>query len=158
MADEKSLMKARQIFDFVCDMLDEDDWNYTKDEEGLAIETGARGEDLPIEFIIRVDAERNMILLLSQLPVTVKEDKLLDMSVAVSIANYGLVDGSFDYNIVSGKIYFRMTNSFIDSTVSKDLIMYLILCSCKTIDDYNDKFLMLSNGTISLEKFIESEQ
>ena len=80
------------------------------------------------------------------------------MSVAVSIANYGLVDGSFDYNIVSGKIYFRMTNSFIDSTVSKDLIMYLILCSCKTIDDYNDKFLMLSNGTISLEKFIESEQ
>lgn len=158
MADEKSLMKARQIFDFVCGMLDEDDWNYTKDEEQLAIETGARGEDLPIEFIIRVDAERNMILLLSQLPVTVKEDKCLDMSVAVSIANYGLVDGSFDYNIVSGKIYFRMTNSFIDSTVSKDLIMYLILCSCKTIDDYNDKFLMLSNGTISLEKFIESEQ
>ena len=84
------------------------------------------------------------------------DDKRLDMAVAVSAANNLLVDGSFDYDIKQGRMFFRMTSSFRESLVGKDLFTYMLLCSCKTIDDFNDKFMMLAKGLITLEQFFET--
>ena len=43
-------------------------------------------------------------------------------------------------------IMFRMTSSSGESILGEDLFEYVILVSARTVDDYNDKFLMLSKG------------
>lgn len=156
MAEIKDLTKAKETFAKLCQTLDSREWRYKKDEEGLSVECGAQGEDLPMEITIRVDADRMLVLLISHLPFVIQEDKRLDTAVAVSTINNMLVDGCFDFDIRTGHMFFRMTNSFIESELSEELFMYLLLCSCKTIDEYNDKFLMLAKGMLSIEQFLGS--
>ena len=155
MADEK-LERAQKVYGTMCSTLDSHEWHYKKDEEKLSIDCGAQGEDLPMEITIKVDAERQLILLLSHLPFVISEDKRLDVAIAVSAVNDKLVDGSFDYNIADGHMFFRMTSSFIESEIGNELFTYMLMVSCHTIDEYNDKFLMLGKGMISIEDFISN--
>ena len=154
MADEKKLAQAKEVFETLCRALDNHEWNYSKDEEKLAIECGAQGEDLPMKLTVKVDAERALIMLLSHIPFPIPEDKRLDLAIAVSAVNNRLVDGSFDYDVTKGNMFFRMTNSYLESMIGEDVIAYMLFCSCQTIDEYNDKFLMLAKGIISVEQFI----
>lgn len=155
MAEQEKLKLTKTTFDTLCKALEHHDWHFKKDEENLTIECGAQGDDLPMEITIVVDLERMLIILMSHLPFVMPDDKRIDAAVAVSAVNYALVDGSFDYDIKSGHMIFRMSNSFRESLVGEELFMYMILVSCHTIDEYNDKFLMLSKGMLSLEQFIE---
>lgn len=155
MADEK-LERAQKVYETLCATLDKHEWHYQKNEERLSIECGAQGEDLPMEITIRVDAERQLIMLLSHLPFIISEDKRLDVAIATSIANNGLVDGSFDFDITDGHMFFRMTSSFIESEIGNELFTYMLMVSCHTIDEYNDKFLMLGKGMMSIQDFISN--
>lgn len=154
MADGKNLEQASAVFETLCQTLDGHQWHYEKDENGLGIECGAQGDDLPMKLSIKVDADRNLVLLISHIPFVIPEEKRLDLAVAVSIVNNRLVDGCFDYDVKSGHMFFRMTNSYMESVLGSDLFTYMLFCSCQTIDEYNDKFLMLSKGMMSLEQFI----
>ena len=156
MAEIKDLKLAKDTFATLCRALDAEDWKYKKDEENLCIECGARGEDLPIEFKVSIDADRMLVILLSNMSFSIREDKRLDVAIAISAINNVLVNGFFDYNLVTGNIIFRMTNSFIESKLGEEVFKYMVYTSCATIDEYNDKFLMLSKGMLSLEQFLES--
>ncbi len=149
---------AAKVFDILCASLDHNDWHYKKydDEDGLRITCTARGDDLPIDLEIRVDEERRMVMLLSRLPFKMAEDKLLDGAIAVSAANYKLANGCFDYDIKSGFLAFRMTCSYVENTLSEELFQYMLLCSASTVDEFNDKFFMLSKGMLSIEAFLTS--
>lgn len=154
MADEKQLKRAREAFQALCEMLDEKDWHYDKDAENLLISCGAQGEDLPMKIRIEVDAERQLIILLSQMPFTIPEDRRTALAIAVSAANNGMIDGSFDYDYLGGNIIFRMTSTFRDSLVGKEVFEYMLYCSCFTIDNYNDKFLMVAKSDMSNEEIL----
>lgn len=154
MADEKQLKQAQAAFQTLCEMLEESNWHYEKDAEKLLITCGAQGEDLPMKIRLEVDAERQLIILLSQMPYTIPESKRTALAVAVSAANHGMVDGSFDYDYLDGDIIFRVTSSFRDSLVGKDIFEYMLLCACYTIDKYNDKFLMVAKSDMSNEEIL----
>lgn len=156
MAEQKSLEQAKVVFGTLCNVLDNLEWHYQKDEEKLTIECEVQGEDLPIDITVMIDAERMFVILISHIPFVIKEDKRLDLAIAVSVVNNDLIDGCFDYDITSGHMFFRMTNSFIESTIGEEVFKYMIFCSCKTIDEYNDKFMMLAKGVISIEQFISA--
>ena len=155
MADEK-LLKAQRVFKKLCETLDAREWHYDKDEEKLLIESGAQGEDLPIQLRIRVDAGRQLVYLVSPLSFTVEDDHRLDLAIAVSAINNMLVDGSFDYNVVKGRIAFRMTNSFWESEMGEDMFFYLVMCACQTVDDYNDQLLLIARGKLPVDQFISA--
>lgn len=156
MAELKNFEQAKSAFATLCQALDNNEWHYKKDEDKLSIECGAQGDDLPMEISVKVDVDRMLVLLLSHLPFVIQEDKRLDIAIAVSAINNVLVDGCFDYDVTSGHMFFRMTNSFIESKISEEVFIYMLLCSCKTIDDYNDKFLMLAKGLVSIEQFLST--
>lgn len=156
MAEVNNIAQAKATFDTLCQALEHHEWHYEKDEEKLSIECGAQGEDLPMEITIKVDAERMLIMVLSHMPFVIQEDKRLEVAIAVSAINNALVDGCFDYDVASGHMFFRMTNSFLESTVGEEVFSYLLFCSCQTIDEYNDKFLMLAKGMISIEQFLST--
>ena len=53
-------------------------------------------------------------------------------------------------------MFFRMTNSFMESKLGEEAFAYMLFCSCQVIDEYNDKFLMLAKGMVSIEQFLSS--
>lgn len=154
---EVNMTKARETFATLCSMLDNKGWHYEKKEDELLIKSGAKGDDLPIDFIMTVDPQSEIVTFLSLLPFKADEDKRIDMALAVCVANYGLKDGSFDYKVEDGSIIFRLTSSYRGSTLSENLFEYMLMVSATTVDEYNDKFFMISKGAMSIQQFIESE-
>ena len=138
-------------------MLDTRDWKYEKHEDELLIKSGIKGEDLPIDFIVVVNPKNEVVQFISSLPFNIPEDKRIDAAVAVCVANYGLVDGSFDYDISDGEIRYRLTSSYRESIISEDLLEYMIMVSASTVDQYNDRFFMVSKGMMSIQQFIEKD-
>lgn len=144
MVDEKAMRDAKKVFQTICESLDDHDWKYDRNDEKLVISTGARGDDLPMAISIRVDAERQLVVLHSPMApkeFTVPENMRKEMAVAVACANRGMVHGTFDYDYVSGEIWFRLACSYRGSVMAKGVFDYMVGVSCSTIDDYNDKFL-----------------
>jgi len=155
---EVNMEKAKETYALLCKMLDNRDWHYDKIEEDLVIKSGVKGEDLPIDFIMRVNPRNQVVSFISWLPFKTDETKRVDMALAVSVANYGMVDGSFDYDLSDGTILFRLTSSYRESILSEELFEYMLMVSAATVDAYNDKFFMISKGMLSVQQFIESEK
>ena len=154
--EEEKTKRAQDVFQTLCAALDGRGWHYDKNEEKLRIDCSVQGEDLPMSLSIRIDVGRQLILLLSHLPLTIPEDKRMDAAIAVSAVNNVLIDGSFDFDVTDGHMLFRMTSSFLESEIGVDLFDYLIRISCLTVDEYNDKFLLLGKNVLSLEAFLQS--
>ena len=85
------------------------------------------------------------------------EDKRVDGAIAVCVANNGLNDGCFDYDVRDGEIRFRLTSSYRESTLGAALFEYMIMVSISAIDRYNDKFFMIAKGNMTFQRFIERE-
>ena len=100
---------------------------------------------------------QEVVQFLSKLPFSIPENKRVDAAVAVCIANYRLVDGSFDYNISDGEIVFRLTSSYRESTLGEELFKYMIMVSSSTVDEYNDKFFMIAKDMMNVRQFMEQE-
>ena len=157
MADEMKMKKAKQLYASLCEKLDEMKLRYDRHEDDLVITFTIRGDDIPMQFVLNIDAQRELIRLLSLLPVKFEGDKRVDACIATSQVNYNLADGSFDFDYESGSVMFRMTSSYVDSLISKDLFAYMIAIASYTVDEYNDKFLMLSKGMIPLKDFFKDK-
>ena len=157
MPEEQKMMKAKETFNTLCRMLDNRKWNYQKDEDKLFIKSCVNGEDLPIDFIIRVNPKNEVVSYISWLPFTVSDEKRVDCALAVCVANYGLPDGNFDYDIADGEITFRLTSSYRESALGEKLFEYMLVCASATVDEYNDKFLMISKGVLTFLQFVEME-
>lgn len=149
---------AKEIYKALCAHLDDIGLKYTRHDDDLVIVLTMHGDDLPIEMLLRVDADRQVLSLLSPLRPKMPEDKRIEAAVAVSVATYGMVFGSFDYDISDGEIRFRAVIPFRDGGITKDQVEYLVMVSAGTIDRYNDKFLMLNKGLLTLEQFVDAEK
>ena len=147
--------QAKQVYQKIINMLDNRGWKDERHDEDLVIASGVTGEDLPIAFIFAVKPQNHLVQFLSKLPVTMPEQKRIDGAIAACAASNHLIDGSFDYDVMNGRIVFRLTSSYLNSDISEDLLEYMLMVSAATIDEYNDKFLMLAKGMITIQKFLE---
>ena len=154
MVDEKKMELAEQVYQTLCEAIERREWNFGKDEEKLLVHFGVNGDDIPMQFILIVDAERQLIRVMSPLPFKMSEAKRMEGAIATCAASFGMADGSFDYDFSDGTIVFRMTASFRESLVGEGLFQYLISCSCAMVDKYNDQFLALDKGIMSITDFI----
>ena len=155
MADK--MKQAQLVYQTVCAALDARKWKYGKDEAKLLVHFGVSGDDIPMQFIIVVDADRQLIRVMSPMSFKMGEDKRVEGAVATCAATYGMADGGFDYDLSDGSITFRMTASFRESVIGEGLIQYLISCSCAMVDKYNDRFLALSKGMLSISDFVQKD-
>ena len=146
---------AVAAFNAICQAFEAREWKYRKDEDALVINSGARGEDLPVDITFKVDVKRQIVLLISRLPFDVPEDKRVDMAAAVCRANAMLIDGCFDYDVIHGMLFFRVTNSFLDSDLGDDTFQYMLNMTCTVVDDFNDKFFMLAMGVKTLDELFD---
>ena len=154
MATFEQTQRATRTYNTLCASLDRRGWVYDRDDSKLTVKSGARGDDLPMDLLFSVDTERQLVQMFSPISFTVNEDKRIDFAVAVTAINSSIVDGCFDYNITNGMLMFRITSSFIGSELSEDVFSYMLYCICSTVDEYNDKLLMLAKGELSFSDFL----
>lgn len=154
MADANKLKNSTNVYNSLCAMLDARNIRYVKHPEDLSVTFTMQGEDIPMNFILLVDADRELVRLMSPLPVTFDPSKRVEGAIATSQINYSLADGNFDFDFKTGRVVFRLTSSFVDSIISQELLEYMIGVSWYVVDEYNDKLLMLSKGTLPLDAFL----
>lgn len=154
MAEANELALAKNVYEDLCAALEKRQWKYQKHDDDLVVTFSVAGDDIPMDFVLAVDAQRQLLRVFSKLPFTVPENKRMDLAIATCVASYGLADGSFDYDIATGGIVFRLTASFRESKIGDGLFEYLIACSSATVDAYNDKFFALCKGLININEFI----
>ena len=157
MAEEMNMQKAKEVYNTLISMLDSINWKYERHDDDLLIKSGVKGDDLPVEFIVYVKPKNEVVQFISSLPFNIPEDKRVDAAIAVCAANYGLVDGSFDYDLRDGEIRFRLTSSYRESKRSEALFEYMIMVAASTVDQYNDKFFMIAKGMLTVQQFLEQE-
>lgn len=154
MADENVIALAKNVYSTLCAAIEKREWHFDKDEENMVVHFVVSGDDIPMQFIMVVDAECQLVRLMSPMTFKMSESKRIDGAIATCAASAGLVDGSFDYDLGDGTIVFRMTASFRESTIGEGLFQYMISCSCAVVDEYNDKFLAIDKGIMSIADFI----
>ena len=154
MAEENKKILAKEVYNTLCGAIERREWNYEKDEEKLVVYFGVSGDDIPMQFILVVDEERQLIRLMSPMPFNMSEDKRMEGAIVTCVASFGMADGSFDYDLAEGRIVFRMTASFRESVIGEGLFQYMISCACAMVDEYNDKFLAIDKGIMSINNFI----
>ena len=152
------MARAKEVYEDLCSMLDARGWKHKRHDDNMIVTFGVIGDDLPMDFVVGVDVERQLIRLISKLPFTVPEDKRMDLAIATGVASYRLVDGSFNYDIAAGSITFRLTASFRESKIGPGLFTYLVNCACSIVDMYNDKFLAISKGYTTIGDFIKEQK
>lgn len=148
-------IQAVKTFETFCNMMDKKGWKYGKDEEKLLIDTGARGDDLPISLRVLVDAERMLVRLYSPMDFDVSSQHLADMALAVCVINDSLVDGSFDLNVEDGNLCYRQTTSFRESLLSEEAFDFFLGFAIHVVDEYNDKLLMIAKGMLTPQQLLE---
>ncbi len=154
MAENNMLELAQQTYLRVCQALDNKNWRYQKDDENLSISFGARGQDLDMDFRVKVYADRQFVYITSVLPYIVPEDKRIDVALAVSAVNCKLRAGNFDFDLHKGQVAFRITQSYMESDISAQVFESLIMAACGVVDDYNEKFMGLGTGMLDLYRFL----
>lgn len=157
MAEEIKMEKAKEVYAGLCAALDKRGWTYDKDEAKLMVRFNVSGEDIPMRFFIMVEAKPQIIRLMSPLPFKMSEGKRMEGAIATCVANYGMVDGSFDYNLATGEIAFRQTASYRESNIGDGLFQFMISCACAMVDKYNDRFLAIDKGFLSISDFIAQD-
>lgn len=156
--EENKAVRAQKAYRDLYTHLDAIGLKYTRHDDDKVIALTMHGDDLPIEMLLLVKEKQEVISLLSPVRPKVPEDKRIDAAVAVNVANYGIIFGSFDYDLSDGEIRWRAVLPYADAAITEEQVKYLMFVSAHTIDNYNDKFLMLSKGMMTLEQFIESEK
>lgn len=148
---------AENVFNKIDAYLKSKDWHYDKNPEKFEFKYQVGGDDLPMHFTLFVDAGRQMIRSLSFMPFEFAEDKRIEGAVAVCVANYGMVEGSFGYDISNGTIYHKIAVPYMDIEVSDGLIEYIMGLGMTMVDKYNDRFFALNKGYITIADFMKDE-
>jgi hypothetical protein len=156
--NEKNIPSPEAVYQIICSALDSQDWHYSKQEKDMAIVLGLRGDAGPVNFLIEVDAQRQLICLMSPIEFKMSEEMRMDGALATLVANYGMVDGCFEYDLSDGSISFRMAAAYANSLIGKELILYMIACTKAMIDKYMPQFMAINKGMLEIEDFIAKEK
>ena len=157
MENEKDLELGKKIYEDLCQGLDKQNWQYDRHDEDLVVTISMKSEDLPINMILRVNAAAQVVNVYSVLPVKVPDEKLVDIAMAVCVANNSMINGGFDFDIQKKQIVWRLCITYRGSLLGSEAYSYMVGVSAATVDKYNDRFLMLAKDMIDLKKFIELE-
>ena len=155
--EEQNKQRPEDVFQLLCDMLDQRNIRYEKNKDDLLVKLEMAGEKLPIRILMMVDKKRNLLKLLSPLTFVVPESKRLEMALAVNALNNQLPEGNFDYECTSGRICFRITSCFEGCEISARVPEYLLLLAGVVVDRFNDKLRMFSEGAVSLEQLLNGK-
>lgn len=145
--------EATTLFNTLCNTLDNMKWRYERDAANLAVRTSAVGKDLSMRLNMHVDAERQVMYLKSPMPFAIPENVRDTVAKAAIIANFSMLNGSFEFDFDTGYLAFKLVIPYMESILSEKVCHYMIIMSCNMTDKFNDKFQALVEGRMTLAEF-----
>lgn len=141
--------QSLQSFETLCNMLERNDIEYSRNDERIAVHCTVAGRDIPIHLMFAIHPYKMLVTLYALMPITVEPHKAADMGIAVCLANKSLADGCFVYDIDDGSMFFKMTTSYRDSEVSEENFEYMLSTAADIVDEYYPKLMHISQCTQS---------
>lgn len=139
MADKNQIISANRVYESLLNIVRKNKYDFDDDEEIMTVNFDVQDGDSLIAFIITVDTERQLIRLYSPLDIQIDENNRFGACVSICKYSCELNRGSFDYDLYSGSIEFRMATSFSGSLISDSQIEDMISYTCKVVEEYTDK-------------------
>ena len=158
--EQDRIQSTEQNADVLISMLEHKKLKYQIAEQSpqrIYIKISFTGNDLPMTLHIILRYDKQIISVISPMPFRMKKEMIPDAALAVAAANHGLIDGSFDLNLYTGEIRFRLTSCYRGSLLSEELFSYLMFISAETVDQYNDRFQGLNDGTLDIQEFLDAD-
>ena len=155
MDEATKAQEARAIFNTLCQTLDNMKWTYSPNPDKMVVRTGARGEDLPMDLFLVVDPDMRVMCVRSPMPYQIPQDTRDVVGVAVNIANLSMLNGCFEYDRDHGHLLFRAVAPFHNCQLSQEVCRYMVTLTCSMVDRFNDKFLSVAKGNMTLAAFKE---
>ena len=139
MADKNEMISANRVYGSLLNIVRKNKYDFDDDEEIMTENIDVKREKSFIPFTITVDAERQLIRLYSPLDVQIDENNRFEACVNICRCSCELDMGSFDYDLYSGSIEFRMATSFNGSLISDKQIENMISYTCGVVKKYTDR-------------------
>ena len=158
MSEKKITPQAKETYDTVCRYFDGKNWSYEKKDEELFASLRVKGDDMPITLNFVVDAERNVLRVTSPMPFKIDMEKVGEFSFALTAVANAIYNGWFIYDIEKGTLVFRVMAPFMGSSLSEEMVEYLLNVAYSTVNNLNDRFHALSKGMITVEQFLDTMQ
>ena len=153
---EDKLQKSKEIFDGFCEYLKSNDCRFNKDDENLVAFFIIKSDNIEIKFIAKAEVNRETLRIMAMLPVNFGSGKRIDGAMVTTIATSGMANGSFDYDISSGNVMFKIAESYMGSKISPAVYDYMVDCAMMTIAEYYGKFLAVSEGKMTVPEFMNA--
>ena len=139
MADKNEMISANRVYGSLLNIVRKNKYDFDDDEEIMTVNFDVKREASFIPFTITIDAERQLIRLYSPLDVQIDENNRVEACVNICKCSCELDMGSFDYDLYSGSIEFRMATSFNGSLISDKQIENMISYTCGVVKKYTDR-------------------
>ena len=151
-------MTPTQAYRKMIQAFESDNLKFRTNDEKMSVNIGFSTDDLDVDILFIIDSDRKLVRLFSTIPCKFPEDKRVEGAVAVAVANHGMVNGNFDYDMSDGEIVFKAVAPFENTDLDEEIYKYLLGITVSTVDKYNDRFFALCKGMMDLQTFMEKEQ
>ena len=139
MTDKNEMISANRVYGSLLNIVRKNKYDFDDDEEIMTVNFDVKREASFIPFTITIDAERQLIRLYAPLDVQIDENNRFEACVNICRCSCELDMGSFDYDLYSGSIEFRMATSFNGSLISDKQIENMISYTCGVVKKYTNR-------------------
>lgn len=154
MADIIKTGKAVNVYHKLIETLDSIGWKYSTLEDEPGVIYTVNGDDMIMEFIVTIHPDAQLLHFLSILPMRFDEEKRMDGLMAACAVSGKVPWGTFSFNMETSKIVYGASSIFSDCEVNEGWFTQQMDMAHAVVDMYNDRFLALAKGYISIEEFI----
>ena len=139
MADKNEMISANRVYESLLNIVRKNKYDFDDDEEIMTVNFDVQSKESTVPFTMTVDVERQLIRLYSPLDVQIDENNRFEACVNICKCSCELDMGSFDYDLYSGSIEFRMTTSLNGSLISDRQMENMISYTCEVVKKYTDR-------------------
>lgn len=140
--------QPKSLFEQVTSYLDRKNLKYENAMSMAAIVT-IRGKNAQFNLVIQVREEDQQVIAYSVNPSTTPLERLDEMAIFVTLANYGIFIGNFELDLRDGEVRYKATHTLFNDSLSDEALGTLIQHSVSTFDQYAPGIRAVAEGTIS---------
>ncbi len=144
------------IFDAIVKFFKEEEWEVFPVEGETVLQMGFAGDNGNWMCYAQVveDEETAQFIFYSVCPVNVPENKRLSVAEFITRANYGLLIGNFELDLVDGEIRFKTSIDVKNDRLSSALFQPLVYTNVVMMDRYLPGIMAVIYGGVSPENAI----
>lgn len=158
---DQETYEAIEAYHSIIKMLKRNEYVFEQNDENHTVRLTCQTEDLDINFLFEINKEQQLVQLLSFLPSRFPKEKHSDGVCATVFVNHFLTNGHFYYDLEGDLIYYKISNRYsfpqgMNTLLIKNdkIIEYMLKEAQETVAMYDHLFLLLANGDINLNDFI----